>query len=69
MIGPLGQFTPYVPSYEGLDFIIRGKMRKTCFGDNKNRPGIKQYIHDRKLMEAGIIEKPKERQHVLKVSA
>lgn len=28
-----------VQSYEGVSYIIGGKTRKTCFGDNKTRPG------------------------------
>lgn len=50
MVSP---FAPIGPSYEGLDFIIRGKQHKTCFGDNKNRPGFGRKINQER-MEAKV---------------
>lgn len=39
------------PSREGIDHIIRGKTRKTCFGDNKHRPGKNSRLQKELLSE------------------
>jgi len=46
MISPLDGFAVLSQSsLEGIDYIIQGKQRKTCFGDNKNRPRGKRSKH------------------------